>query len=39
MLAEMLEVDQTVNELKNVLTNEQMAKFLILSDKVSRVNK
>ena len=35
IMVEMRATDQTVNELKNVLTPEQIAKFLLLSDKVS----
>ena len=34
IMVEMRATDQTVNELKNVLTPEQIAKFLLLSDKV-----
>ena len=35
LLVEMRKTDETVSELKNMLTNEQAAKFLLLSDKVS----
>jgi len=34
LLVEMRQTDETVNYLKNLLTPEQAAKFLILSDKV-----
>ena len=34
LLVEMGSTNQMVNELKNVLTPEQIAKFLLLSDKV-----
>ena len=33
-MVEMRATDQTVNELQNMLTPEQAAKFLLLSDKV-----
>ena len=38
IMVEMRATDQTVNELKNVLTPEQIAKFLLLSDKVSELS-
>ena len=38
IMVEMRATDQTVNELKNVLTPEQIAKFLLLSDKVSQLS-
>ena len=34
MLLEMQNTEQTVKELKSLLTTEQVAKFFILSDKV-----
>ena len=37
LLVEMGATNQTVNQMKSVLTSEQIAKFLLLSDKVSCV--
>lgn len=34
ILVEMEDTDQTVNEMKKMVNAEQMAKFLLLSDKV-----
>ena len=38
LLVEMGATNQMVNELKSVLTPEQMAKFLLLSDKVRAIS-